>query len=266
MKITVLMDNYTYIDQYYLGEPAAAYLLETGEKTILLDTGYSAVTLENAGRMGIDLSKVTDVVISHGHNDHTGGLLPFLAAHPGNVNIHLHPDALLKKRCDGLDVGIPFDPAALPGHAKLCLSNVPKEIAPNVLFLGEIPRMNPLEAPAVGETDRCGVFEPDFLLDDTALAITTADGLFILTGCSHAGICNMVQYASALTGESRIAGILGGLHLFECNEQAAFVTERLLALGVKTLYPCHCTSLAVKTMLAQHFDVKEVGVGFTLTV
>ncbi|MBE5784313.1 MAG: MBL fold metallo-hydrolase [Clostridiales bacterium] len=266
MKITVLMDNYTYIDRYYLGEPAAAYLLETGEKTILLDTGYSAVTLENARRMGIDLSRVTDVVISHGHNDHTGGLIPFLEAHSQKVKIHLHPDALLKKRFDGLDVGIPFDPAALPGNAKLCLSNVPKEIAKNVLFLGEIPRVNPLEAPAVGETDRRGVFEPDYLLDDTALALRTADGLFILTGCSHAGICNMVQYASALTGERRIAGILGGLHLFDPGPQVDFVIERLAALGVKKLYPCHCTSLAVKTLLAQHFDVAEVGVGFTLTV
>lgn len=266
MKITVLMDNYTYIDQYYLGEPAAAYLLETGEKTILLDAGYSAFTLENARRMGIDLEKVTDVVISHGHNDHTGGLLPFLAARKGPVNIHLHGDALLPKRCDGLDVGIPFDPALLPPTAKLCLSDVPKALAENVLFLGEIPRVNPLEAPAVGETKRLGVFEPDYLLDDTALAITTADGLFLLTGCSHAGICNMVQYALSLTGETRIAGILGGLHLFETDAQAEFVLERLGELGVKKLYPCHCTSLAVKNLLASRFDVAEVGVGFTLTI
>ena len=95
MKLTVLMDNNTYTDRYYLGEPAACYLLETGERTILLDTGYSACTLENARRMGVDLSRVTDIVLSHGHDDHTGGLLPFLSAFPQPVRLFAPPDAFL---------------------------------------------------------------------------------------------------------------------------------------------------------------------------
>ena len=133
MKLTVLMDNNTYIDRYYLGEPAACYLLETGERTILLDTGYSACTLENARRMGVDLSRVTDIVLSHGHDDHTGGLLPFLSAFPQPVRLFAHPHAFLPKRFDGRSVGVPFDPAALPAHAELRLSRGPAELAPGVL-------------------------------------------------------------------------------------------------------------------------------------
>lgn len=185
MKLTVLMDNNTYIDRYYLGEPAACYLLETGERTILLDTGYSACTLENARRMGVDLSRVTDIVLSHGHDDHTGGLLPFLSAFPQPVRLFAHPDAFLPKRFDGRSVGVPFDPAALPAHAELRLSRGPAELAPGVLFLGEIPRTNPLEAPPVGETLRGGTWEPDRLLDDTALALATKSGLFLLTGMAR---------------------------------------------------------------------------------
>ena len=247
MKLTVLMDNNTYIDRYYLGEPAACYLLETGERTILLDTGYSACTLENARRMEVDLSRVTDIVLSHGHDDHTGGLLPFLSAFPQPVRLFAHPDAFLSKRFDGRSVGVPFDPAALPAHAELCLSRGPAELTPGVLFLGEIPRTNLLEAPPVGETLRGGTWEPDRLLDDTALALATKSGLFLLTGCSHAGICNMLQYALSLTGETRVAGVLGGLHLFEPSPQLDFVLARLAQLGAKTLYPCHCTSCLLYT-------------------
>ena len=77
MRLTVLMDNNTYIDRYYTGEPAAAYYVEDGERNILFDTGYSGAFIKNAEKMGIDLRNTTDIVISHGHNDHTGGLRAF---------------------------------------------------------------------------------------------------------------------------------------------------------------------------------------------
>ena len=80
MKLTVLVDNATIIDRYFLAEPAVSYLLEDGDARILLDTGYSDVFLKNARAMGIDLSRVTDIVLSHGHNDHTGGLAAYFAA------------------------------------------------------------------------------------------------------------------------------------------------------------------------------------------
>ena len=114
MELTVLVDNHTYIDRYYLGEPAVCYLIEDGQQRILLDTGYSDVFLENAARMGIDLSGVTDIVLSHGHNDHTGGLPAFLARFSQDVRLFAHPNALLPKRVDGLEVGSPLSLAQLP--------------------------------------------------------------------------------------------------------------------------------------------------------
>lgn len=74
MKLTVLVDNNTYIDQYYLGEPGVSYFIEDCGIRILFDTGYSDVYVRNAKKMGIDLSELDAVVLSHGHNDHTGGL------------------------------------------------------------------------------------------------------------------------------------------------------------------------------------------------
>ena len=95
MKLTVLVDNHTYIDRYYLGEPAVCYLIEDGDRVILLDAGYSDVFIENAARMGIDLGHVTDIVLSHGHNDHTGGLPAFFARFTQPVRLYAHPGALL---------------------------------------------------------------------------------------------------------------------------------------------------------------------------
>lgn len=73
MRLTVLVDNNTYIDEYYLGEPALSYYIEDDEDCILFDTGYSDLYIRNAEKMGLDLSFVSTVVFSHGHNDHTGG-------------------------------------------------------------------------------------------------------------------------------------------------------------------------------------------------
>ena len=125
MKITVLCDNNTYIDQYYLGEPAFSCLIEDGEKTILLDVGYSDVFLRNAEALGIDLGRVTDIVLSHGHNDHTGGLGAFLAAFPQSINLWAHPDVFLPKEKDGLSIGNPLSLEELPQRVSLHLQAQP---------------------------------------------------------------------------------------------------------------------------------------------
>ena len=78
MKLTVLVENTTLIDKYLLGEPGLSFLLEAGGKKILFDTGYSDVFIKNAKLLGIPLEDLDYIVISHGHNDHVGGLKPLL--------------------------------------------------------------------------------------------------------------------------------------------------------------------------------------------
>jgi len=267
VKLTVLVDNHTYIDRYYLGEPAVCYLIEDGEHVILLDTGYSDVFAENAARMGVDLARVTDIVLSHGHNDHTGGLPAFFARFPQRVRLFAHPNALLPKRVEGLAVGCPMTLEELREHADVRLVTKPHAVSEHVTILGEIPRVYAFEADrAVGEkSSACGCcWEEDALADDTSLALTLPDGVFVVTGCAHAGICNTVAYAKQVSERSRVLGVLGGFHLFEADHTLDETVRTLRELGAERVYPAHCTSLAVKSALFSALETHEVGVGMTL--
>ena len=70
MKLKVLVDNNTYIDQYYYGEPAVSYYIEDEDTNLLLDVGYSDIFMKNANALDVDLESVNTIVISHGHDDH----------------------------------------------------------------------------------------------------------------------------------------------------------------------------------------------------
>ena len=267
MKLTVLMDNSTYIDQYYLGEPAVSYLIEDGERTILFDAGYSGVFIENAERMKIDLGRVTDIVLSHGHNDHTGGLPAFFERFQQPVRLTAHPGAFLPKQFEGLPAGSPISLCGLPDRVEKRFTAKAVSISEQVRFLGEIPRVYPFEEDrAVGETlSACGCcWESDTLRDDSSLALSVPGGVFVVCGCAHSGVCNTVAAAKQQTGESRVAGVLGGFHLFETGHALDDTIRTLKELGVQLVYPGHCTSLAVKAAFVSAFDAREVGVGLVL--
>lgn len=268
MKLTVLMDNNTYIDQYYLGEPAVSYYMEEGDVRMLLDCGYSDAFLRNAQAMGIDLSKLTHIVFSHGHDDHTRGL-QFLkeAVDLQNVEIIAHPDCFFPREEDGLGFGAPYLPAEVADFARLTLSAEPVWITDKLLYLGQIADTIGFEARRpIGKRQSEEIWTDDYCYDDTALAYQTDEGVFIITGCSHSGICNIVEQAKALTGDDRIAGILGGFHLFDVDDRLLQTIDYLESCNIRDFYPCHCVSLKAKAKMMEKLDVEEVGVGLEIEI
>ena len=109
MKLTILVDNNTFIDQYYHGEPAASFFIEIEDKRVLFDTGYTEILISNAKKMGIDLQDITHIVLSHGHDDHTKGL-KYLKESMDMKGIKLiaHPECFLPKYNGDLYIGSPF--------------------------------------------------------------------------------------------------------------------------------------------------------------
>mgnify|MGYP000996456136 CR=1 FL=1 len=95
----------------------------------------------------------------------------------------------------------------------------------------------------IGRSDGASAYEPDFVLDDSALAWKGDDGLVVVSGCSHAGIVNIVEYAMELCGERRLAAVIGGFHLLEADgERLRRSAERLAALAPRAVYAAHCRS------------------------
>lgn len=268
MKLQVLVDNNTYIDEYYLGEPAVSYYIEEDGKRILFDTGYSDILLRNAELMDIDLSALTHIVFSHGHNDHTRGF-QFLSkgADLSQVSLIAHPDCFLPKEDDTGAFGAPFSREEAAALAKLVLSSGPVPLTDRLIWLGEIPRQNDFEAKEpVGKQRKDEDWADDFVLDDTALAYKGRGGLFIITGCSHSGICNIVEYAKKVCGDDRIDGVLGGFHLFDEGERLDKTIAYFRSCEMRKLYPCHCVSLRAKAAMLAELPVEEVGVGMKIEV
>ena len=109
MKLKVLVDNNTFIDEYYLGEPAVSYYIEDEGAKILFDTGYSDAFIRNAESMNINLEDIDKVIISHGHNDHTGGLEYLVKnIHNKDIEIIAHPHCFYKKYFEGNYIGTPI--------------------------------------------------------------------------------------------------------------------------------------------------------------
>ncbi|WP_352399981.1 MBL fold metallo-hydrolase [Anaerotignum sp.] len=266
MRVTVLMDNHTDIDVYYLGEPAVSYWIEAEGKSFLFDVGYSSAFLKNARDMLIDVTQADGIVFSHGHNDHTGGIIPLMdVCRDVKPQMVCHPHTLLPRSLDRLDIGSPMDKKILRQKFSLLETKEPYWLTDKLVFLGEIPREVAFEKPyPIGSLETEQGTIPDMILDDTALAYSGEDGIYIITGCSHAGICNIISYAKKVLCKDKILGILGGFHLFDLDQRTQQTISFIAKEKVQGLYPCHCTSFRVRAALNNQSPVEEVGVGLRL--
>lgn len=265
MKLNVLVDNNTYIDQYYLGEPAVSYYIEDQGTKILFDAGYSDAFLSNAKKMQIDLNEVQKLVLSHGHEDHTGGLRYYMDRRR-DIEIIGCPGVFAKKIYGG-SIGSPYSEEELSARSRVTLSAAPIPVSRNITFLGEIPTIFGFEKRYhIGKLAKGTGFTDDYLYDDSAMVCKNEDGIFIITGCSHSGICNIIEYAKQVCHEKRVLGVIGGFHLFENDERTRSTIEYLQKNQIKLLYPCHCVSLKVKTEMAKVLDIIEVGVGLEIVI
>jgi 7,8-dihydropterin-6-yl-methyl-4-(beta-D-ribofuranosyl)aminobenzene 5'-phosphate synthase len=276
MKLTVLIDNNTLIDRYFLGEPGVSYLIEDEGKKTLFDVGYSDAFITNARKFSIDLLDVDFVVLSHGHLDHTWGLVPLIRLHTEgkleSLNVKrpklvTHPLTLSSRRYDDLgEIGSLLSEDKLSEHFGFQLSRKPVYLTERLVFLGEIERANDFEAKnPMGKILEGGVEKDDFLWDDSALAYKSPQGLVMITGCSHAGICNIVEYAKKVCEDDRVVDIVGGFHLLNpSSKQLQGTVDYMRSLRPHAVHACHCTDLNSKIALSKVIDLKEVGVGLLL--
>ena len=267
-KVTILTDNNTITDKYLLGEPALSILIEAEGKNILFDTGYSDVFLKNAQKLKKDLKNIDYIVLSHGHNDHTGGLKYIFDLFKNAIDkpkIIACPEVFVQ-RYDDIDgeFGSPVAKEAIEAAFDVHYHPKPYFISENIVFLGQIPRNNSFES-----QNPYGLLKnldlPDYVLDDSALALNTKDGIVIITGCSHSGIVNICEYAKCVCKKDKISSIIGGLHLKDAAQtQLGNTIEYLKNLSLDSLYACHCTGFQALCRLNLTTNLKESGSGFEI--
>ena len=260
LRITTLSEN-TANTRSLLAEQGLSILVETDDINILFDTGQSISAGYNADTLGIDLSKIGKIVLSHGHFDHTGGLRQILRKMRKQVEIIAHPDIWAAKYIhrEGQQdryIGIPFQRQELESlGANFNLTTKPLKITDNIMTTGEVAMVTDFEEiePELVVKEDDG-WHPDRLLDDQALIINTELGLIIILGCAHRGIINTLYHAQQLTGIKPIHTVLGGSHLITASEERIWLTIAALRdLSIQRLGLCHCTGLPAASLIAQEF-------------
>lgn len=150
---------------------------------------------------------------------------------------------------------------------QLKLAKEPINISENIIFLGEIPQIHDFEArEVIGECKKEGKMMEDTVRDDSAIVYKSEKGLFIITGCSHSGICNIIEYAKKVCNEEKIYGVIGGFHLFQVDERLDKTMQYFKKNSIQLFYPCHCVSLKVKIEMGKELKLEEVGVGLEFNI
>src|SRR4030042_4794134 len=258
VRITTLSENTAQLG--FLGEWGLSILVETESTKVLLDTGMSISAVHNADLMGIDLSTIDAIVLSHAHADHTGGLQEVLRRVRKEVQVIAHPDIWVPKYVMFGEmkryVGIPFTRENLESFGvSFSLSRKPFKISDDIMTTGEIEMTTDYEK----IDDRLYIKKgdkmmPDPLADDLALIVRTSEGLVLITGCAHRGIINTVRHVQKLTKGEYIHTILGGTHLMVAPpERVQKTAKELKELGLQRLGVSHCTGFQASAALAGEF-------------
>lgn len=256
MKLYVLTENTA--SGKFLAEHGLSYYIEH-DKNILFDTGHSDVYIKNAERLGLNLSTIEDVVLSHGHWDHGNGL-EFLA----DKKLVCHPDAFQERYGKGKqeNIGLNLSIIELSKKFEIITTLKPYKVSRNVIYLGEIPRLTAFESQTTTFCLYNG--EDDFVLDDSGLAINLNNEIIVISGCAHSGICNMIEHAKTVTGISKIRAVIGGFHLKHNDYQTQETIKYLKTQDIKELYPSHCTGFPALNAFYNEFEINQLKTGMVL--
>lgn len=264
-----------------IGEWGFAALVEADGHRILFDTGaHPDTVLKNARELGVDLTKVQEVILSHNHQDHTGGLLymrrEFAKDNPSTLSrVHVGRGIFWsrpKKSGEGNNM-VAAKPAFEATGGVFIEHNGPVELYPGVWLTGPVPRAYPERNwSGTGVVKTPDGLKEDSIPEDMSLVFETDKGLVVLSGCGHSGIINTLQYARDRIRQAPLYAAIGGFHLFGLDDSKLdWTAAKLRDFGLKQLLGGHCTGVEAVYRLRQQVGltrqtcvVSAVGSSFSL--
>ena len=228
MNITVVFDNYV-IDNRLTPGWGFSCLVELPGKNVLFDTGGDGpILLDNMSRLQIDPQKIDAVVLSHIHNDHTGGLAVFLE-HNKTATVYLlrsFPDS--------------FKDEVKSSGAKVEEVYEAKELLPGVYTTGEL----------------------DKGIKEQSLVVKSGEGLVIITGCAHPGVVEIIQKAKAMLPGEKVYLVTGGFHLRDLSRgNNMSVIDAFRRLGVAKAAPSHCSGDETRRLFKEQYGDSYINSG-----
>lgn len=250
MRIIVLMEN-TSCHPECVAEHGFSIYIETPRHKALLDTGATPAFLDNAEKLGVDLSQIDTLILSHGHYDHAGGILAFAELNP-NARIYMQESAVCDyyhgDRYIGIDKQIPLLPQVCMGHGDF---RIDEELSVFSQVTGRrfFSQSNLSLTKRVDGTD----IQDDFL-HEQYLVITQSEKRILLSGCAHNGILNILDHYRKLYGNPPQA-LISGFHMMKkeayTDEEITVIektAEELSRLDM-VCYTGHCTGQAAFALM-----------------
>lgn len=276
LKITTLIENMPDDAGELDCEHGLSLLLEFAGKKILFDTGQTGAFLDNAQKLGKDVNAVDYIVISHGHYDHSGGVMRLMgklgttddslvtgearATRP--IPIYVGEEFFYKKYKHLSDGsyrynGNGFEESDLPAE-QVSLQKITADttyLEKDIILFKNFKKFTDFEKPNpkfVVEKE-VSIYEQDDFRDELALGLRTSKGLVLVVGCSHVGIVNILRTVMERTGE-KVYCVLGGTHLVEADEKRLDKTMTALQqCGLSQIAVSHCTGEPGMERVEQEF-------------
>ena len=258
MKVTVLLENSTPSGRL-IAKHGLSLFLEAAGSHILFDMGPDASFIANARALDVNIVSADAAIISHGHDDHGGGLRAYLDLTRGvrdeaPVYVHAHAFDQHVSGTAEQHRDISLD-RTLVGEERIITVEGTWALGPGLLLFSTVERPHPQPA-GNGRLleERDGAFAPDAFAHEQSLLVTEGDRRIVVSGCSHAGILNIMDTAERLAG-APLDAVVGGFHTTSPSagdvesEQVVRDLARELASRPARYYTCHCTGLETFSLL-----------------
>jgi 7,8-dihydropterin-6-yl-methyl-4-(beta-D-ribofuranosyl)aminobenzene 5'-phosphate synthase len=264
LKITILS---TMLADNGIGEWGFAALVEADGHRILVDTGARPETvLSNIRDLHLDLSDVREVVLTHNHADHVGGLLTlrreFMRKNPAALSlVHVGKGIFYSRPEDGKEGNVMLElrKEYEATGGKFVEHDTFVELFPGAWLTGPVPRPFPEKNwSSVGQVQTPSGLVEDNIPEDQSLVLNTAKGLVVVSGCGHAGVINTLTFAEKEFPATPVYALIGGFHLFPAtDEQLDWTADKLKGFGVSYVIGAHCTGIEAVYHIRQRLNLSR---------